>query len=64
MILLKTNQCFFVSFSSSFLKMIERRTWQRDFRDKRALQPDVTHQPNLLPPMDYLENPANAATTK
>ena len=53
-----------VDYNSSFLGMIERRIWQRDFRDKRALQADVLHYPTLLPPVDAPENPVNAVTTK
>lgn len=53
-----------VDYNSSFMGMIERRIWQRDFRDKRALQPDVTHYPFLLPPVDFAENPANSVTTR
>ncbi len=53
-----------VDYNSSFMGMIERRVWQRDFRDKRALQPDVLHYPSLLPPVDSPENPTNAVTTK
>lgn len=53
-----------VDYNSSFLRMVERRVWQRDYRDKRALQPDVLHYPYLLPPVDSLETPSNAVTTK
>ena len=53
-----------VDYNSSFVGMVERRVWQRDFRDKRALQPDVMHYPQMLPPVDYPENPTNAVTTK
>ena len=53
-----------VDYNSSFMHMIERRVWQRDARDKRALQADVLHYPSLLPPVDLAENPTNAVTTK
>ena len=53
-----------VDYNSSFMGMVERRIWQRDFRDKRALQADVLHYPALLPPVDSPENPTNAVTTK
>ena len=53
-----------VDYNSSFMAMIERRVWQRDARDKRALQADVLHYPSLLPPVDAPENPTNAVTTK
>lgn len=53
-----------VDYNSAFMQMVDRRIWQRDFRDKRALQPDVLYYPNLLPPVDSAENPTNAVTTK
>ena len=53
-----------VDYNSSFMHMVERRVWQRDSRDKRALQADVTHYPTLLPPVDCPENPVNVVTTK
>jgi len=53
-----------VDYNSSFMGMVERRIWQRDARDKRALQADVLHYPALLPPVDAPENPTNAVTTK
>ena len=55
-----------VDYNSAFLRMIEQRVWQRgeDRRDRRALQPDVVYYPELLPPLSYPDNPANAVTTK
>ncbi len=53
-----------VDYNSSFMFMLERRIWQRDFRDRRALQPDVMYYPELLPPCDVQDNPANAVTTR
>lgn len=53
-----------VDYNSSFLSLLERRVWQRDGRDRRALQPDSMYVPQLLPPMGYPDNPANAVTTK
>ncbi len=53
-----------VDYNSSYMLMLERRIWQRDWRDRRALQPDVTYYPELLPPSATLENPANAVTTR
>lgn len=38
--------------------------WQRDFRDRRALQPDVTYYPDLQPPPSYVENAINSVTTR
>lgn len=42
----------------------QNRVWQRDFRDRQALQPDPMYIPDLLPPPSYPENPINAVTTK
>ncbi len=53
-----------VDYNCSFLAMVENRVWQRDLRDRRALQPDAMHTPGLLPAVGIRENPANAATTK
>lgn len=40
------------------------RIWQRDWRDRRALQPENIYIPDMLPPPSYLDNPSNAITTK
>ena len=44
--------------------MLERRVWQRDFRDKYALQPDVLSYPEMVPPIASRENTSNAVTTR
>lgn len=44
--------------------MLKARVWQRDFRDRRALQPDVTYLPELQPPPAYEDNAINAVTTR
>ena len=44
--------------------MVERRIWQRDFRDKHALQPDVLSYPEMVPPIASRENTSNAVTTR
>uniref|UniRef100_A0A0K2TIQ6 Wdrepeat proteinlike [Tribolium castaneum] n=1 Tax=Lepeophtheirus salmonis TaxID=72036 RepID=A0A0K2TIQ6_LEPSM len=55
-----------VDYNASFLRMLEQRVWQRGDRrdDRRALQPDIIYYPELLPPMEYPDNPANSVTTK
>ena len=53
-----------VDYNTSFLSALERRVWQRDYRDRRALQPDVTSYPDLVPPPIVPEKSANAITTK
>ena len=50
--------------NSSFLTMLERRVWQRDFRDKHVLQPDVLSYPEMVPPIASRENTSNAVTTR
>jgi polyadenylation factor subunit 2 len=53
-----------VDYNSAIIKMLECRVWQRDFRDRRALQPDVTYYPDLQPPPSYVENAINSVTTR
>lgn len=44
--------------------MLQNRLWQRDYRDREHLQPDVLYIPHVLPPPSYRENPFNAVTTR
>ncbi|XP_035734797.1 pre-mRNA 3' end processing protein WDR33-like [Vespa mandarinia] len=53
-----------VDYNSAIIKSLENRVWQRDYRDRRALQPDVIYYPDLLPPPSYVDNPINAVTTR
>ncbi|XP_043799551.1 uncharacterized protein LOC122718522 [Apis laboriosa] len=53
-----------VDYNSAIIKSLENRVWQRDYRDRRALQPDVMYYPDLLPPPSYVDNPINAVTTR
>ncbi|NP_001135849.1 WD repeat domain 33 isoform X1 [Nasonia vitripennis] len=53
-----------VDYNSAIIKSLENRVWQRDYRDRRALQPDVIYYPDLLPPPSYIDNPMNAVTTR
>lgn len=53
-----------VDYNAAIIKLLEARVWQRDFRDRRALQPDVLFYPDLQPPRSYEENPMNAVTTR
>lgn len=50
-----------MNFLRSFL---QSRIWQRDWRDRRALQPENIYIPDMMPPPSYLDNPSNAITTK
>jgi WD40 repeat protein len=42
---------------------LQGRIWQRDFRDRPALQPEVTYYPDLCPPSSYIDNALNSVTT-
>ncbi|KAL7299932.1 hypothetical protein TKK_0007252 [Trichogramma kaykai] len=53
-----------VDYNSGIIKALENRVWQRDYRDRQALQPDVIYTPDLLPPPSYMDNPINCVTTK
>lgn len=49
----------------NFLRcFLQSRIWQRDWRDRRALQPENIYIPDMMPPPSYLDNPSNAITTK
>lgn len=47
-----------------FVCTTQTRVWQRDFRDRRALQPESIYAPEMLPPPSYMDNPINAVTTR
>uniref|UniRef100_A0A182P2K0 WD repeat-containing protein 48 homolog n=1 Tax=Anopheles epiroticus TaxID=199890 RepID=A0A182P2K0_9DIPT len=53
-----------VDYNAAIIKALESRTWQRDHRDRRALQPESIYIPELLPPPSYMDNPSNAVTTR
>ncbi|KAH8344002.1 hypothetical protein KR084_003119 [Drosophila pseudotakahashii] len=53
-----------VDYNSSIIKALENRLFQRDHRDRLALQPDSIYVPHMLPPSAYLDNPSNAVTTR
>lgn len=53
-----------VDYNASIIKALEARLWQRDYRDRLAVQPDSIYVPQMLPPSSYLDNPANAITTR
>lgn len=42
----------------------QNRIWQRDYRDRRALQPESIYVSEMLPPPSYMDNPINAVTTR
>ncbi|KAI8129520.1 pre-mRNA 3' end processing protein WDR33 [Lucilia cuprina] len=53
-----------VDYNAAIVKKLEARLWQRDSRDRFALQPESIYVPELLPPSSYLDNPSNAITTR
>jgi len=53
-----------VDYNSAIIAAIENRLWQRDYRDRRALQPDVMYYPDMMPPPSYPDNPINCVTTR
>ncbi|KRT85671.1 WD40 domain-containing protein [Oryctes borbonicus] len=53
-----------VDYNSAIIKELENRVWQRDYRDRRALQPDVMYYPDMMPPPSYPDNPINCVTTR
>lgn len=53
-----------VDYNSCITKMLENRVWQRDWRDRAALQPDMLYVPELQPPSAYPDNASNAITTR
>jgi polyadenylation factor subunit 2 len=53
-----------VDYNSCITKMLENRVWQRDWRDRSALQPDMLYIPEFQPPSAYPDNASNAITTR
>jgi len=53
-----------VDYNSSFINMLHNRVWARDYRDRRAVQPDICFYPDIVPPQDTLDNSVNAVTTR
>ena len=53
-----------VDYNSSFINMLHNRVWARDYRDRRAVQPDICFYPDIVPPQDTLDNEVNAVTSR
>ncbi|KAF8764686.1 pre-mRNA 3' end processing protein WDR33 like protein [Argiope bruennichi] len=53
-----------VDYNTSVIKYLENRIWQRDYRDRRAIQPDGAYYIEMTPPLSMPDNPINAVTTK
>lgn len=53
-----------VDYNAAIIKGIQNRVWQRDHRDRRALEPDYSYAPDTVPPSMLLDNSSNAVTTR
>jgi len=53
-----------IDYNSSVVKYLQNRIWMRDFRDRRAIQPDNLYHSEFVPPLFFRDNPINAVTTK
>ncbi|XP_070207931.1 pre-mRNA 3' end processing protein WDR33-like isoform X2 [Littorina saxatilis] len=53
-----------VDYNPSVIHYLENRVFQRDRRDRRAIQPDATYAAHLMPPSAMLDKPMNCVTTK
>uniref|UniRef100_A0A8D9DWE9 Pre-mRNA 3' end processing protein WDR33 n=1 Tax=Cacopsylla melanoneura TaxID=428564 RepID=A0A8D9DWE9_9HEMI len=53
-----------IDYNAAVINALEARVWQRDFRDRRALQPVFMYYPHSLPPPSFEDNPINAVTTR
>lgn len=53
-----------VDYSSSVIRRLEARIWQRDERDQTWIQPDPSYVHTLPPPSAFPKNPSNTVTTK
>ncbi|XP_077361831.1 pre-mRNA 3' end processing protein WDR33 isoform X2 [Festucalex cinctus] len=53
-----------IDYNPSVIRYLQNRQWQRDHRDRRAIQPDAGCYNDLVPPLGMLNNPMNAVTTK
>ncbi|XP_037947484.1 pre-mRNA 3' end processing protein WDR33 [Teleopsis dalmanni] len=53
-----------VDYNASIVRALETRLWQRDYRDRHAMEPENIYIPELMPPSSYLDNPSNAVTTR
>ncbi|XP_077867575.1 uncharacterized protein LOC100375879 [Saccoglossus kowalevskii] len=53
-----------IDYNATCIKYLENRTWQRDYRDIRAIQPDNSYGTDMMLPCAMVHNPINAVTTK
>lgn len=47
-----------------YLMYSQNRVWQRDHRDRRALEPDYSYAPDTVPPAMHPDNCTNSVTTR
>lgn len=53
-----------VDYNTSVINYLEKRVWQRDYRDLRALEPDSLYAREMLPPPGLMHTPMNCVATK
>ena len=54
----------YVDYRSCLITHLENRLYFRDFRDRRAFQPNSLYTRNLEPPVAMLDKPVSAFTTR
>ncbi|CAG0921179.1 unnamed protein product [Notodromas monacha] len=53
-----------IDYNATMLNVLEARLWQRDYRDRRAIQPDALYFPQMFTPSHLLDIPTNAVATR
>nr|KAG5689276.1 hypothetical protein BaRGS_005284 [Batillaria attramentaria] len=53
-----------IDYNPSVIMYLQNRIYQRDRRDRRALQPDALYASSLVPPSALLDKPMNCVTTR
>ncbi|KAG5408413.1 hypothetical protein IGI04_004732 [Brassica rapa subsp. trilocularis] len=53
-----------VDYTSTVVRYIQARTWQRDSRDMTSLQPTPAAAVDMLPPVAYSDNPSTSFAAK
>jgi polyadenylation factor subunit 2 len=53
-----------IDYNAPLLNVLEARLWQRDYRDRRAIQPDVLYFPSMFAPSYLPDVPTNAVSTR
>jgi polyadenylation factor subunit 2 len=53
-----------IDYNAPLLNVLEARLWQRDYRDRRAIQPDVLYFPSMFAPQYLTDLPTNSVATR